>query len=349
MKLMFVYWPFEDQGSGLVIQAYTEVARSLGHEIAVYGVPYSKIPLNYSLDLDSADAVVFIFEWTTQQYYGDHLDLLRLVGKVPRRRRVVFDGDGNYNDVINVQGDYNHPAAEASRRWIEICDSLSDKICQPTLHPLRPNVRPFLFYAYNPGWEVPLDFTSKEYTMIYVGHSKFRWYSMQQVLRALEPNREHMGRIGLVGHGWDAPPCWAMAMRIEDMYASNTSYLQTLNVELMSAVPFGWVIQWMSKGLFNPVLLRPTFKQLGLVNPRMFETPAANTIPLFVLDVTHVREIYGEQALELILSEDGSEQLLDMVERPARYRDTVMSLRAYLAERHSHKARLKELIEIIES
>jgi hypothetical protein len=349
MKLMFVYWPFEDQGSGLVIQAYTEIARSLGHEIAVYGVPYPKIPLNYSLDLGSADAVVFIFEWTTQQYYGDRLDLLRLVGRVPRRRRVVFDGDGNYNDVVNVQGDYNHRDPDASRRWIEICDSLSDKICQPTFHPLRPNVRPFLFYAYNPGWEVPLDFNGKDYTMIYVGHSKFRWYPMEQVLRAIEPIRNRVGRICLVGHGWDAPPCWAMAMRIEGMYTSDTAYLQKLNVERMSAVPFGWVIEWMSKGLFNPVLLRPTFNQLRLVNPRMFETPAANTIPLFVLDATQVREIYGEHAQELILSDDGSEQLLDMVERPARYRETVMSMRAHLAEHHSHMTRLKELIEIIES
>src|SRR5207245_1600901 len=56
---------------------------------------------------------------------------------------------------------YNHRDAAASRRWIDVCDSLSDKICQPTLHPLRENVRTFLFYAYNPAWEVPLDSAPK--------------------------------------------------------------------------------------------------------------------------------------------------------------------------------------------
>ena len=43
----------------------------------------------------------------------------------------------------------------ASRRWVEVCDSLSDKIYQPTLHPLRPNVGTFLFHAYDPAWERP--------------------------------------------------------------------------------------------------------------------------------------------------------------------------------------------------
>src|SRR5262249_40988882 len=170
MRLMFVYWAFEDQGSGLLIQGYTRAARALGHEVAVYGRPNPKIPLNYSLDVESTDAVVFIFEWTTKLMQGDALDWVRLVNKVPRRRGVILDGDGNYNDVVGVGGDYNHRDEDGRREWMAVCDSLTDKICQPTNHPLRPNVRTFLFYCYNPGWEVPLDFRGKEYSMIYVGH-----------------------------------------------------------------------------------------------------------------------------------------------------------------------------------
>src|SRR4029453_16042255 len=112
MRLMFVYWAFEDQGSGLLIQGYSRAARALGHEVAVYGRPNPKIPLNYSLDVASADAIVFIFEWTTALNSGDQLDLVRLVGKVPRGRRVILDGDGNYNDLISADGDYNHRDAE---------------------------------------------------------------------------------------------------------------------------------------------------------------------------------------------------------------------------------------------
>jgi hypothetical protein len=350
MRLMFVYYAFEDQGSGLVIQGYTEAARALGHEVVVYGRPHPKIPLNYSLDVGAADAAIFIFEWTTQLRYEDHLDLLRLVGEVPRERRVILDGDGNYNDVICVEGDYNHPDAESGRRWIEVCDSLSDKICQPTLHPLRPNVRPFLFYAYNPRWVVPLDAHAKEFGMVYVGHSKFRWRPMYRVLQAIEPIREQVGRIALVGHGWDALPWWAAPMQLEHTYFSDAEYLRQLNIEVMPPVPFRQVIDWMGKATVNPVLLRPTFSHLELVTPRLFETPAANTIPLLGLDAAHAQEIYGERACELMLPEDHPEEkILDMVRRPEHYADIVMGIRQHLAAKHSHAARLQQLIDIVEN
>lgn len=349
MRLMFVYWAFEDQGSGLVIQGYTQAARALGHEVAVYGRPNPRIPLNYSMDIDSADAIVFIFEWTTYLRNGDSLDFSRLVASVPRQRRVILDGDGNYNDVINVEGDYNHRDVAASQHWIDVCDSLSDKICQPTLHPLRSNVYPFLFYAYNPAWEAPLDFSAKEYGMLYVGHCKSRWPPMQRVLRAIEPVRDQVGRIGLVGSGWGSLPWWAEPMQMADVYFSDASYLSELGVEMMPPVPFEQVLTWMGKARFNPVLLRPTFNRLRLVNPRMFETLAANTIPLFALDEGQVREIYGDSASELTLMGDPSATVLDITRHPQRYRSLVARIRQHLASQHSHVARLQQLIGIVES
>ncbi len=354
MRLLFVYWAFEDQGSGLVIQGYSEAARALGHEVAVYGCwrlgrDNPTIPLNWSLDVASADAVVFIFEWTTALKPGDHLDWVRLVGKVPRKKRVILDGDGNYNDPISADGDYNHQHAESARRWTEICDSLADKICQPTLHPLRPNVRPFLFYAYNPGWERELEFEGKDYSMVYVGHSKFRWRPMQRVLRAIEPVRDRVGRMALVGHGWDSPPWWADELNLKDAYSSNIDYLKELDIETLPSVRFEGVIDWMSKATFNPVLLRPAFQHLRFVTPRLFETPAANTIPLFVFDEAHVQEIYGEHALELVLPQDHPEEkVLDIICRPKHYADVVRGIRQHLAHTHSHAARLHQLMEIVE-
>jgi hypothetical protein len=349
LRLIFVCWPFEDQGSSLVIQGYSEAARALGHEVAVYGCPYDRIPLNYSISVNSADAVVFLFEWTTRQYYGDVVDLLRLVGKIPRERRVIIDGDGNYNDIVSADGDVNHSDVAASREWIELCDSLSDKICQPTCHPVRSNVLPFLFYAYNPAWEQPLESGAKEFSMLYVGHSKGRWRPLERVLCALEPVREHLGRIGLVGHGWDSPPEWATRMQIEGDYYTDASRLQRLGVEVLPAVPFAQVITSMGKAVFNPILLRPTFSRMRLVTPRLFETPASGTIPLFVLDEDHVREIYGSDALALRLPEvEPHETILNLMDQPDRYTDLVMDLRRHLAEKHSHAARLKQLIEIIE-
>ena len=264
MKLVFVYYAYENQGSELDLQAYTRAARAAGHEATVYGAPNPKIPLNYSTDLSGTDAVVFVLEWTTGLQNGDRLDWTRLLASVPRRRRVVIDCDGRYNDAISVHGDYNHRNAAESRSWIDFCDSLSDKICQPTPRPLRPNVRPFLFHVYDPTWETPLDFSDKEFGMVYVGHSKFRWHGMSQVLHAVEPVRGTASeRIALFGHGWAGLPYWAAEMGIEDIYKIDSRYLTKLAVEPMEPVPFARVIETMSRGVFNPVVYRPAVRASG--------------------------------------------------------------------------------------
>jgi hypothetical protein len=313
-------------------------------------MPNSRSAFNYSLDVSSADAVVFIFEFTTRLEYGEKLGLLQLVGKVPRRRRVVIDCDGKYNAAISVVGDTNHPDAAASLHWVETCDSLSDKIFQPTFHPLRPNVRPFFFHAYNPAWEVPLDFNAKEYGMVYVGNNWFRWLAMKRVLRAIEPVREQVGRIGLLGQGWESVTPWGGPALIEDAYYTDPIYLQKMNVEIMPAVRFDRVIPMMGRGMFSPVIYRPLFDYLRLVTCRTYETPAANTIPLFGQDANYVSEIYGEAAIELVLPEQAPEEkVVHLLSNPEYYAKIILGIRRHLAEKHSYAVRLKELIGIVES
>src|SRR5262245_63940823 len=233
MRLMFVHHVIEDRGSAQDMSNYVAAARSLGHEVALYGPPQPHSAFRYSLEFDAADAVIFIFEWTTTLQFGGHVDWVRLVGKVPRRRRVVIDCDGKYNDAVSVEGDVNHKDAESSRRWVEVCDSLADKVCQPTLHPRRPNVRPFFFHAYSPAWERPLDLQGKEFGMMYVGNNWFRWRAMRRVLRAIEPIQTQVGRVGIVGNGWDSPAPWANSTLPEDAYATDAAYLRGLGVELL--------------------------------------------------------------------------------------------------------------------
>jgi len=337
MRLMFVHWLYEDRGSAQDVHNYAVAARALGHEVALYGPPNPQSPFNYSMDMGSADAVIFIFEWTTDLQFGDRLDWMRLVAQVPRERRVVT-------------GDYNHASAEESRRWIELCDSISDKIYQPTFHPLRSNVRTFFFHAYNPQWEIPLDFTDKEFGMYYVGHNWFRWRPMKRVLRALEPVRGQVGRVGMVGHGWGVAPPWANSSIIEDAYYSDGEYLRELNIEVEPPILFGQVIQHMSRGVFHPVIYRPLFNHLKLVTCRTFETPAANTIPLFGLEESYVDELYGGRALELVLPESGAdEKILDVLRRPDYYAGIVCQIRRRLAAEYSYAASLERLLDIVKN
>jgi len=262
----------------------------------------------------------------------------------------VIDCDGKYNDAISVIGDYNHATAEESRRWIELCDGLSDKIYQPTFHPLRRNVLTFFFHAYNPQWEIPLNFDEKEYGMYYVGHNWFRWRPMKRVLKALEPVREQVGRVGMVGHGWGTAPPWANSSIIEDAYYSDGEYLRELNIEVEPPILFGQVIRHMSRGVFHPVIYRPLFNHLKLVTCRTFETPAANTIPLFGLEESYVEELYGERALELVLPESGAEEkILDVLRRPEYYAGIVCEIRQRLTAEYSYAASLEKLVEIVKN
>jgi hypothetical protein len=262
---------------------------------------------------------------------------------------VILDCDGMYNDSLQVDGDFNHVNAEASRRRTELCDSLSDKIFQPTYRPLRPNVRPFLFHAYDPAWERPLELNHKAYGMIYVGNNWFRWKELHRVLRAIEPLREKLGRAALVGQDWAVMPWWVQSPLREQAYFTDPDYLQRLDIELREPITVDQVVPTMGTAIFNPVLIRPLFNHLSLVTCRTFETPAANTIPLFAQDAEYVRAIYGERAVDLVLRDGdaASEQILDILHRPEAYAQIVHDIRQHLAEKHSYAMRLQELVQIV--
>ena len=79
-------------------------------------------------------------------------------------------------------------------------------------------------------------------------------------------------------------------------YFVDRDYLKKVGVEALPAVPYQQVAETINKGVFNPVVYRPLFEHLGLVTCRTFETPAAGTIPLFLLERDYVAEIFGEDA-----------------------------------------------------
>jgi hypothetical protein len=278
-----------------------------------------------------------------------HLNYLEIAEAFPRNRRVVIDCDGMYNDVIQVDGDYNHTDHAASRARIDLCDSLADKIFQPTYHPLRSNVRSFLFHAYSPDWAQPDRCPTKDYGMVYVGNNWFRWGAMRRVLDAIEPIRGDVGRIAIGGYGWNAVAAWVDPTLGEAACYTDPLYLERLRVELTGPVPVSEVIPTMGRGVFNPVLVRPLFNHLGLVTCRTFETPAASSIPLFDLDEGHVEAVYGEQARELVFDGDATAKVRDVLERPGHYAKIVSAIRGKLSEDHSYAARLEELIDIVES
>jgi len=352
MRILLVYFLLKDGGSATDVHHYVRAAKKLGHEIVVYGPKPLDSDVPHTMDLRSVDAAVFVFEWTQGLLHGDNLDFARIVASVPRSRRVVIDCDGGHNERMEIRGDYNHKDDAASRRWIATSEALSDKIFQPTPRPRRPNVGTFFFHGYSDTWERPLDLDRRDYGMVYVGHSKFRWSKMERVLSAIErvKNRENrVGRLAIVGHGWDALPEWAPKMGIESAFHTDKEMLARLGVEIIPPVPFQEVIDWMSRAVFNPVIYRPLFDELSFVTCRTFETPAAGTIPLLGLDETYVREVFGPGAEALILPRDRPEDLIvDMVEHRDRYADVVEGIRRHMRKNHDFETRVRDLVRIVE-
>ena len=95
----------------------------------LYGPPNPTFALDYSQDLADADAVIFVFEWTTDLQFGDRLDWARLVASVPRqasRRDRLRRGLQRADRVRRrLQSPYRRSRAAIGR---DVCDSLSDKI-----------------------------------------------------------------------------------------------------------------------------------------------------------------------------------------------------------------------------
>ena len=111
---------------------------------------------------------------------------------------------------------------------------------------------------------------------------------MSKVLRAIERVRDRVGRVALVGEGWGNPEDWMEHPSTRPSYYVDRDYLKKIGVEALPAVPYREVPDTISKGVFNPVVYRPLFERLGMVTCRTFETPAAGTIPLFLLDRDYV-------------------------------------------------------------
>ena len=128
-------------------------------------------------------------------------------------------------------------------------------------------------------------------------------------------------------------------MQIEDAYFSDADYLKRLGVEVLPAVPFEEVIDWMSKAL-QPGAPAADFEHLRLVTPRLFETPAANTIPLFGLDEAHVAGDLrrGRRWSWCCRTKARGEDAGHRAPARALRERVVEEVRRHLAEKHSHAA-----------
>src|SRR5260370_17238394 len=90
MRLLFVYNMGEAVGSAQTILNYSRTAKALGHEVAVYRRPSGSEVVS-SLNIESADVVIFVLEWWLDLKCAGHLNLCQLMSPVPPMPQCFID------------------------------------------------------------------------------------------------------------------------------------------------------------------------------------------------------------------------------------------------------------------
>ncbi len=267
MKILFVMEKRASAGSIQAIANYMRTGHDLGLTIAVYGEADSSFPtLRFSANVEAFDYVVFVIE--ARRAWMSGLRMARILSKVPRWRRAIVDTDGVYNQLIRLDGyDRNHATERERLAWLEMFHQLTDKILQPTLHPLEPDVIGLPFFGYDPGLRLPLNrCPSKQFDIIHVGHNWWRWREMNDVLLpAIERIRDRINGIAFVGLWWDTVPPWAHAIDLEMAFCVDETRLRQLRIDVQPAVPYTAVIQVMSQGQINIMTQRPLLRHLKIL------------------------------------------------------------------------------------
>jgi len=349
VNILFVLDRRVNAGSIHAVAGYQRAADRCGHRIALFGAADPQCPsLRTSVDVESFDHVVFIFESTLNWLSG--LKLLQLLNRVPRARRAILDADGMYNDVVAVDGyDRNHADDESQRRWTAAFDALTDRIFQPTLQPLSPKVRPLLFYGYDAAAEWAGPQPAKTWDLLHLGHNWWRWRQVGgTLLPAIARVRPYVAGICFMGSWWDEVPSWASAMNLDAAISCNPEWMRRLHVQILPAVPFAEVISTMSAARINVMTQRPLFQRLRFVTSKYFELLCADTIPLVMVPPDLAEEVYGAAGRELAVCHHIEQTLLDALERPDRYRDAVEAVRRHVQIHHSYQRRVEELVEALE-
>lgn len=329
-----------------------------GLEISAYGEPNPELPsLRFTTDLTDVDLALFVVQVPSD--LPDMPYLARLLDGIPREKRIVLDLWGRYNDTIRLEHDFNHLEkldGHLGWEWDEAFRAISDTILQPTLSPLRSDVRSFLFHGYDPSSvacnhasarEAAAAWRSHEnderpYGVMYVGSNWQRWDQIRQFLEQYAPVREKVGQACLAGWDWGQRPDWAIDKGIMGI-DTDPELLANLGVEVHDGVRFDEIVGLLGKARFAPVFHRPLFRHLGFVTNRSFETFYADALPVLMLPRDFVEAIYGPAALALVPETDVGAHLSDALDRPEHYWDALLQTRDYLASHHSYDRRLEQL------
>ena len=363
MKLLLVTWVDPWVRCVSTVHKWVEAGRALGHEVAVFGDPQPELPsLPYTTDLSGVDLALFIVQVPSD--LPDMPYLARLLDGIPREKRVVVDLWGRFNDTIRLEHDFNHLEkldGHLGWEWEDAIRAVAGTIAQPTLAPLRPSVRSFLFHGYDPGSVVRPYNSAREAAAAWsaagAGREAVRGDVCREQLAAVGsgsaiprtiPAGAWQGRAGVPGRLGLGPAAGLGGAKGIMGIDTDAALLAELDVDVRHGVRFDEVVGLLGKARFAPVFHRPLFRHLGFVTNRTFETFYADALPVLMLPRDFVTAVYGPAALALVPLGDVGAHLTDALDRPEPYWDAVLQTRSHLARHHSYVRRFEELGGLVE-
>jgi hypothetical protein len=333
------YW---HNGSSHALLGYVRAGRRLGYDVRasmlgiVDEIVQQKVPV--AAPDWKPDLMVLVCEERFLKPWARR----KLEVTVPRSQRVLIDPDGRYSQVTKVGGDWNHRSQRSRNAWASDFERLSDIILQPTLGMPAPGASRFLYFGVDVHRDRPMPKSGvKAYDILYVGNNWYRWHDVVWLVNGLSRIRATVSRIAIFGQWWFGDP----VPGCEPHTYSDPEFLRANQVETYPSVPFDHVEVAMGRGRLSPILIRPVLNALDLATPRMFETFAADTVPVLPPYFRHAAALYGDDVEALRLPNDPADAVGSILDNYPVYVELAREIRAKLAREHSYKVRLSELVD----
>lgn len=347
VKIAFVGNYKYNCGSSNTLLGYVRAGENLNFDIRVSDFGYIDEVIRSSIPVAGKswrpDLLVIVYE-SYPFLSNEQID--QICSFIPRSKRIVIDPDGKYSRPISFGGDTNHPTFDSCDYWTSLYDSLSDVILQPFISEAKTKkVQQFLYFGMDNNAS---GFTEqpKDFDLLYVGNNWYRWHDIKWLIEAIAPIRLCLKKVALIGQYWGDE---VMEEFKEATYSdSDLNFLKRNQIEIHDSVPYGQVEMAMSRGLLNPIFIRPILNKLKFVTPRMFETLLADTIPLIPNYFSYAPNLYGNDIKQLTFSlEHIAEDTMQILENYEENKKLVRNIREALRKQHSYEVRLKQLLQYI--
>lgn len=329
-------------GSSHVIREYVRHASTAGMAIKLssqFGSHDDEMlrELPYCDDLSWATHLLVVLEGNA--FLTDQ-NLTTIARALPRSNRAVLDADAHWCPTVNVGTDSNAwPCGREA--WRDQISAVSDLVLQPRAVAGCDGAVAFPYFGMPPAPNGAASTTATA-DVQYVGANWFRFPALVEVLRAARAALGDDAVLRVFGTYWDG----STRPGFEDGTHANVHTLESLGVHRGPPVPFGSVVSQMSASVLTPVLVRPVLSALRMLTPRMFETLAASTIPLYRAEDEYVGEIWQDRGA-FCLGPEPVTRIAQIVGDLNEMRRVATDLREHMYSRYSYPAILRQLRELL--